>query len=241
MNGIAGTSSGNAFLYLRETKNKKNCRFVPVIIIKPKPVLMKSIAFLICASILFSLSSTAQESNEVDVTDVSKVTILAPGFSYEKRIGKFQTLHLHAYAALGASYMYSDALGSEFDFSIDPALLFQYRYYYNAKKRVRKERRTDMNSMNYFAPTYQMVLSKQRISTDQYMESSRRPINTLGLVWGMQRNYPKRFSLDANVGLGYLFAKTTVPGFNGPVSSHDGNVTLLLNINIGLWLNKKNP
>ena len=51
-------------------------------------------------------------------------------------------------------------------------------------------------------------------------------LNT-GVVWGFQRNYPSHFSLDLNIGLGYVKAGTV----NG--------ISPIGELNIGFWLGKK--
>ena len=136
-------------------------------------------------------------------TDVSKLTFFNPGFSYEKSIGEKSTLHGHLFFNTSVEYSYSTTFGGDFNASFDPALLVQYRYYYNYKQRTQKEKRTAMNSMNYISPTFQTSLSKARVSTDHIWETERRPINVMGVVWGLQRNYQKRLSLGLNLGLGY--------------------------------------
>ncbi len=185
-----------------------------------------------------SISSAAQQ-NENITTDVTKLTFLNPGFSYEKSIGQKSTLHGHLFFNTSVEFSYSEALGSDFNASFDPALLLQYRYYYNYNQRQQNEKRTEMNSMNYISPTFQTSLSKSRISTDHVWETEARPINVAGVVWGLQRNYASRFSLDLNLGLGYLFTTTTLQGGTVPQKESVGMVTMMGQFNLGFWLNRK--
>ena len=52
---------------------------------------------LICLSILLSCVLTGYSQQQTDVTNVTKVTILNPGVSYEARIAKFQTIYVQGF------------------------------------------------------------------------------------------------------------------------------------------------
>ena len=172
-------------------------------------------------------------------TDVTKLTFFNPGASYEKSIGKKSTLHGHLFFNTSISYSFSSTFGSDFNASFDPALLVQYRYYYNYKQRQQKEKRTEMNSMNYISPTFQTVFTKNAVADDHIVEYKSRPVNVAGVVWGMQRNYAKRFSLDLNLGLGYLFTTTTLQGGPQPQKESVSMATIMGQFNLGFWLNKQ--
>ena len=81
-----------------------------------------------------------------------------------------------------------------------------------------------MNSMNYLAPAYTATAIKNAAGNSQL-------INILGVVWGMQRNYASRFSLDLNIGAGYLFNAT---GY-----SNNNSVQPMSQFTLGIWLNRK--
>ncbi len=190
--------------------------------------------------LLVSVSCFAQSEDTGDITDVSKVTFLNPGLSYEKRIGKLQSLYGQVFLNTSASYSYSSSMGSTGSVYFDPAATLQYRYYFNARRREEKGKRIEMNSMNYVGPVYEFVSSKAAINSDYFNEAKRRAINKFGVIWGMQRNYPKRFSLDLNLGLGYLFTKGTYPdNFGNIVRKNIDQVTFMGQINLGFWLNKR--
>lgn len=197
---------------------------------------MKRTILLLISFCGFFTSAFAQDQI---TTDVTKLTFLNPGVSYEKSIGNKSTLHGHLFLNTSVEYSYSDAFGGDFNASFDPALLVQYRYYYNYKQRTQKEKRTAMNSMNYISPTFQTSLSKARVSTDHLWEEERRPINVMGMVWGLQRNYEKRFSLDLNLGLGYLFTTVQLYGTERPEKRNFSMVTMMGQFNLGFWLNKQ--
>ena len=195
--------------------------------------------FTISLACLFFLSTlTAQEAAQTN--DIFKIGFLDPGFSYEKAVNAKQTVYVNAHFSTYLSFFYSSSLGSSTDFRLEPAISLNYRFYYNGKTRAKKEKFTERNSMNYLTPVYNVVLSKRRMSSSHYEETSLRPIHTLALSWGLQRNYNNRFSLDFSFGPGVLIAQSTEPDINGtPVESGYSQFTILSEISIGLWLNKK--
>jgi hypothetical protein len=195
------------------------------------------------ALLLTALNCAAQNENKeersTDVIDITKF-VFSPGFSGEKRIGKNQTLYGKVFPALSLSYYFSDGLGSDASFYIDPAITLQYRYYYNGRRRQRKGKRTAMNSMNYIGPVYRNIFSKRPVNSDYYEEDKRRLMNTLAVVWGLQRNFRSRISIDFNVGPGYNFSKGTEFYFNGErYITQQRAFTLFTQFDIGIWLNRK--
>lgn len=193
------------------------------------------IVFLFCGPAVFS----QDKNTDADVTDIFKITVLNPGVSYEKRIGKFQTIYLQAFMNLSATR--NSIFGSEtYEYFFDPALTAQYRYYYNYGRRNDKGLRTSMNNLNYFSPVYQVFFSEIPFTYTTVPEK-RRPVHAVAAVWGMQRNYTKlRFALDLNIGPGLLFASTTYSDFlGGPKKKiSQSQFTFYGQLNIGFWLNK---
>jgi hypothetical protein len=190
--------------------------------------------------LLASYSVCAQNASQKVVTNVTRVAIVDPGFSYEAALGSKSTLYsevgLAPYLRLGwATNEAEDPV-----FRMDPMASFQYRSYYNFKRRTEKKLRTDLNSLNYIAPAFGISYSKNPIKSDGYDEEDRRLVGTVGLYWGMQRNYKSRFSLDLMIGPGYLFGKTTYyDGVGGSYTENDGRFVLNTRLLLGIWLNKK--
>jgi len=196
----------------------------------------------ICLLVLMLFASHAfgQKQTNVEVERVIRAAFFNPGFSYEDRIGRLQTIHFDAYFSTSAYYSYSSSLGADANVYFDPALMLQYRYYYNAPARESKGKRTEMNSLNYFGPQFDMTFTKAALKQNSFEEESRRPVYTFGFVWGIQRNYKKRLSLDLNLGLGYFFAKGTELGpADEKVSVNQSNFTTVGNVSLGFWLNKR--
>jgi hypothetical protein len=189
--------------------------------------------------LLFATVAAFSQQDETDVSNVTKVTIINPGLSYEARIGKFQTLYMQGFMSMSGYFSYSDALGTESAFYFDPAADIQYRYYYNGRKRFEMEKRTEMNSMNYVTVMSEFIFSKMRLTTDYIDESKRRAISRFGVGWGFQRNYAQHFSLDLNLGFGYLLSKGTSYNWNGQLTTKTiSTPTFMGQFNIGFWLNK---
>jgi hypothetical protein len=197
---------------------------------------------LLTTCTLIAISGFSQKKGQdeiIDVTNVTKATFLNPGISYEARIGKKQTLFGQAFMNTSFSYSYSDYFGSDFSLYWDPAFTAQYRYYYNGSRRQEKGKRTAMNSMNYIGTVYEVSFTRAPISGKYWGEENRRALNRIGAFWGFQRNYKGRFSLDLNLGLGYMFGKSTIYDGTGFISQTGGDFSMLGQINFGFWLNKR--
>lgn len=79
-----------------------------------------------------------------------------------------------------------------------------------------------------------------RLSDTYVDETSRRAISRFGVGWGFQRNYAQHFSLDLNLGLGYLISKGTEYSYNGqPRTRNISLPTFMGQLNIGFWLGQK--
>ena len=124
--------------------------------------MIKSSSRQICLLTVMFVTSPAfcQKQTNVDVEKLTRVAFLNPGFSYEDRVGRLQTIYLDAYLSTSAAYSYSSSQGTYSDIYFDPTLLAQYRYYYNAAAREAKGKRTEMNSLNYIGPLFEVVFTK---------------------------------------------------------------------------------
>ena len=197
---------------------------------------------IVCLLLLMiSINSFSQHSDAPGITNIIKASFLSPGVSYEKGIGKFQSVVGRVFLASAFSFSSSSALGTNSNISIDPSLALQYRYYYNNAQREAKGRRTEKNSLNYVSLIAETGFSRNSLSSSYLTEEDRRPVYSIGVAWGLQRNYPKRFSVDLNIGGGYVFASNTKPDeFGEPVKVNSGKFTTIGNLSLGFWLNKKN-
>lgn len=188
-----------------------------------------------------SINSFSQQKDQPDITNITRAAFFSPGVSYEKRVGKFQSILGNAFVTTSFSFSYSSSLGTNSDISFDPSFALQYRYYYNSRQRLAKSRRTEKNSLNYMSVIAETDFTRNSISSSYLVEEDRRPVYSIGVAWGLQRNYPKRFSLDLNLGGGYVFASNTkLNEFGQPVKVNSGKLTSIGNLSLGFWLNKKN-
>ncbi len=137
--------------------------------------------------ILISTNCFSQRTGEADITDVTKVTFFNPGVSYEKRIGKLQSLYAQAFLNTSFALGFSDALGFSSSIHFDPAFTLQYRYYYNSAQRQAKGKRTEMNSLNYISLILQTVFSDMNISDSYLPEEKKRAINIAGVAWDFKK------------------------------------------------------
>lgn len=188
---------------------------------------------------LVSMTCFSQDGETTDVRDVTKATFFDPGISYEKRIGKLQTLSFQALLSSAIYIGYSDALGNTSSINFYPAAATQYRYYYNLGTRQGKGKRTEMNSLNYVAAQAEVSFYKPTIPVEG--DDEIRTLQTFGIAWGFQRNYPKRFSLDLNFGIGYAYTKETIIDDGGQDATRNlGKFTNIGQIGLGFWLNRRN-
>ena len=187
--------------------------------------------------LLAATTCFSQNETKTDIRDVTKLNFFDPGISYEKRIGKMQSLAAQAFLSTSIYIGYSDALGNTSSIDVYPALSLQYRYYYNAAKRNAKGKRTEMNSLNYVTAITEVDFYRENLS---FTENDLRTLKVFGIAWGLQRNYPKRFSLDLSFGLGYVFTNQTTINYAGDyITENTGNFTNIGQIGLGFWLNKR--
>ena len=200
---------------------------------------MKCKQHLLISLFLISLNCYSQETN--DIVSLTKITFLDPGIGREIRIAKLQSVFLQAFMNTSAYFSSSSTFGTHGGVYFDPAAKAQYRYYYNAGKRSEKSKRTEMNSMNYVGGLVQTIFTDVAYEDDHVNEEKRRPVNTIGMIWGLQRNGSKHFSLDLNLGVGYVFGKgTKLEEVDWtPYSTRISEVTAVVSLNLGFWLTSK--
>lgn len=187
-------------------------------------------------SFFFLFQANAQEKKYTQ--NVLTATILSPGVSYELAAANKLTIKGKAAFVVNGSYSYSSSLGASSSLSPAASVSGQIRYYYNFALREQKEKNIAHNSANYisFLAKYAYSGITYRYG-DSFSESYGGPRNysvkrashmpNLGIVWGIQRNYKNRFSIDCSVG----------PSLYTPFA--DNEFTLIGDVSIGLWLGKK--
>ena len=152
---------------------------------------------LLLSFCLFSfLSSNAQDQASVK-DGLLSVNILTPGLEYEFGLSNSTTLDLRA----GSGIAFGTGSSGDF-FGIFPVFSAQYRYYYNFKNRIEKNKTVKNNSANYIALSGNLQSGKPIIGNIEYTADY---FGVVGPVWGLQRYYGSGFKLDLNLGAGYGF------------------------------------
>lgn len=180
--------------------------------------------FFVCTSLL----SAAQKTNYTQ--PVLTATFLSPGITYEHPAGNKLSIKGKAAFAISWSFSASSSLGQNYSISPTPLIAGQVRYYYNFAHRERKEKNIARNSANYIS-----FLARYAYSGVTYYygdqgnfsikQASHLP--NFGIVWGIQRNYKNRFSIDCSVG----------PSLHAPLVNNEFD--LIADISLGIWLGRK--
>jgi hypothetical protein len=200
-----------------------------------------TVSLFVLISLLISTKGFCQPEDNDDLTDIVKVTFFNPGISYEKRIAKLQSLYAQLFMNTSFAVGYSSSFGTTANIQFDPAFTLQYRYYYNAKQRAANGKHTEMNNLNYVSFISEITVVSQKLLFVDHVEKKYPAVNIFGIAWGLQRNYKQRFSLDLAIGGGYFFAKVAKETGSGQFQTQNaGDFTLITQLNLGFWLNKRN-
>ncbi|KKM27977.1 hypothetical protein LCGC14_1569280 [marine sediment metagenome] len=135
-----------------------------------------------------------------------KFDLFSPGFSYE--LGLFKNQSVSTNLGLGmATYQEGWNYGL--------ALNTRYRYYHNFERRIGMDKNVSGNSGNYIAAAQAIYFSQLRIDTNIKGPSDFN-LGFYGIVYGIQRTYPKGFNFNAEFGAGY-YRGDGVPSGYGPL------------------------
>jgi hypothetical protein len=198
----------------------------------------KSVKTILRYSLLIMSANSYSQQQKYEISNMTRATFFAPGISFEKAIGNFQSLCARAFLSTSVYIGYSSAMGNTSSIHSYPALSLQYRYYYNSGHREAKGRRTEMNSLNYVCALTEAAFYETTVSSDG--DKDIRGLNTFGIAWGLSRNYQRRFSLDLCIGLGYVLTKKTTENDLGQfITEHVAEITNVGEIGLGFWLNKR--
>ncbi|TVZ16985.1 hypothetical protein [Maribacter sp. MAR_2009_72] len=135
-----------------------------------------------------------------------KLDLFSPGLSYE--LGLFKNQSVSTALGLGmATY--------EPGYVIGLALNNRYRYYHNFNRRVNKNKNVSGNSGNYIAAAQAIFFSQARLTTNITGPDDFN-LGFYGMVYGIQRTYPKGFNFNAELGAGYYRGDGEPSGY-GPL------------------------
>lgn len=134
--------------------------------------------------------SQAEQRSDVE-KGIWKINFLPLSFSYEFRVEESMTVMVEP--SFGFNYLSNGFI------YFSPNVNLYYRYYYNFSNRNLKGKRTAKNSANYIGAimyfSFWDAAWSSNLSSDDFITYF-----GFGPVWGIQRNYPKHFSLGINLG-----------------------------------------
>lgn len=182
-------------------------------------------------TILFCLAVLQTKAQKKKYTqNLLTATILSPGLSYEVAAGNKHTIKLKAIAFPGFRYSSTLLLNGRSHFAFTPTFILSGdgRYYYNFQQRLKKEKNIGRNSANYLALSGSYGYSIETFyAQDGAIIRTATPHRDAGFLWGMQRNYDNRFSVDFNIG----------PSILTPIL--DEQFGIIANLTLGIWLGKR--
>lgn len=134
--------------------------------------------------------------------------LLSPGITYE--IGLFRNQTASTSLGFGlATYEEGYAFGLAWN--------NRYRYYHNLQRRRDLRKNVDGNSGNYIAAAQAIFFSQLRVATNIEGPSDFN-VGFYGMVYGIQRSYPKGLNFTAELGAGYYRGDGVLSGY-GPLFS----------------------
>lgn len=175
---------------------------------------------LLMVLLLSSMSASAQFGKNCELRQF-KVNILNPGVEYEMALGTNTTLDIKAGLQIALDPLVSN-IYEEVGFF--PALVGQYRYYYNFEKRQRNRRQIYGNSANYFAPSVAVFFPDTRTINNEVIKGA---FGYAGLVTGLQRSYNSGINFSIDVGAAYY------------AGQFDGEIYPVANLSIGWIISEK--
>ncbi len=135
-----------------------------------------------------------------------KFDLFSPGISYE--LGLFRNQSVSTALGLGmAAYEPGYVFGL--------ALNNRYRYYHNFNRRINRDKNVSGNSGNYIAAAQAIFFSQARLTTNVSGPDDFN-LGFYGMVYGIQRTYPKGFNFNAELGAGY-YKGDGIPSGYGPL------------------------
>lgn len=150
-----------------------------------------TLALILLASCL--VKGQAEQATDVE-KGIFKINFLPIAVSYEMKLAPQQTIMFEP----GLGFNWSNDNEDIYYFNVSPYLGFYYRYYYNFDARNAKGKRTARNSVNFIGAKAVYTVYTQYANFGS--NRSAYDFMTIGPIWGIQRNYPKNFSLGINLG-----------------------------------------
>ncbi len=150
-----------------------------------------------------------------------KVNLLNPGVEYEMALGTNTTFDIKAGLQVALDPLVSN-IYEEVGFF--PAVVGQYRYYYNFEKRQRNRRQIYGNSANYIAPAVAVFFPDIRTIENEVVKGT---FGYAGIVTGLQRSYNSGINFSIDVGAAYY------------AGQFKGQILPVANLSIGWIISEK--
>lgn len=158
------------------------------------------------------VANTATCFAQSTLEKVGKVSLGLQGaeFSYELPLGKSLLLESAAGLGLGME-VYKDNSSYSF-YLLDPVpfVSTELKWIYNRKKREAKEKNNANNAGNY-------VGLQTKYSFGHNNSLSLNKVLLTDIHWGLQRSLGTKFTLNTNIGFGYMYDFDTTYGSIAPV------------------------
>lgn len=170
--------------------------------------------------LLSGVFASAQFGKNCELRQI-KVNILNPGVEYEMALGTDTTLDIKAGLQVALDPLVSN-IYEEFGFF--PAVVGQYRYYYNFEKRQRNRKQIYGNSANYIAPTVAAFFPDTRTIENEIVKGA---FGYAGVVTGLQRSYNSGINFSIDIGAAYYAGR------------FEGQILPVANLSIGWIISEK--
>lgn len=145
--------------------------------------------------LFLALNAYSQEEVKVDDNQF-RLNILNPGLTFEKGIGKTETL------CLDTNIAWTFTTSTKTGIALTPFGRLQFREYYNLEKRVSKNKNILKNSGNYIALNTSYYFKSINDNDFVYLDDG----FNIGAAWGLQRTYKSGLNINLNTGLAYNFS-----------------------------------
>ena len=126
-----------------------------------------------------------------------KLNLINPGLEYEMALGTNTTFDIKAGLQIALDPVVTNIYE---ELGVFPAVVGQYRYYYNFESRQRNRRQIYGNSANYIAPAVAVFFPGERVISNELVTDI---FGYAGLVTGLQRSYDSGFNFSVDVGAAY--------------------------------------
>ncbi|GAA4274914.1 hypothetical protein GCM10022258_42100 [Aquimarina gracilis] len=130
---------------------------------------------------------------------------------------------------LGLDAYENDDFYPDAGFLLTTAIIVEPRWYYNLNKRIRKSKRIDNNSGNFFALRTNFRSDDLLIKFGD--DENAKIVTNLSIIptWGIRRTLGKHFNYETGIGVGYIHYFSKNAGFE----EDEGEVAINIHLRIG--------